>query len=92
MSEPLNHVTPKESQDWVLAVIDNVLRKATYGGDPDDRTIVGEDERGCIMAPRPGTEDVWEPFDVTKPEHREAARESSRRGVIAFLDLEPLSP
>lgn len=87
----LDKVTPGESQAWVHLRLAGVYAKLAETGEyaeGNDRTIVGENDRGQIMAPKPGTDTWWEMFDVTKPEHRAAAAESARRGAIAFLDLE----
>ena len=53
-----------------------------------DRSLVGETDGGEIWAARPGTDDMWEPFDLMKPEHKAAADESVRRRMVCFLDLE----
>lgn len=87
----LSTLTLRESQDWVRIRIGAVMEMIAETGDyadGSDRTILGEDDRGQIMAAKPGTDDWWEPFDLSKPEHRAAADETVKRGALAFLDLE----
>jgi hypothetical protein len=91
MSADLDTVTPRESQAWVRMALGPVYAHIEKTGDyaeGNDRSILGEDDNGFIMAPKPGTDDWWEPFDLTKPEHKMAAEESRRRLALAFLDLE----
>lgn len=83
----LNLVTPQESQDWVKALLRRLLDGEHYAEDYD-RSIVGEDDRGFICAAVAGSDNMWEPFDLTKEDHRAAANESFRTGRIGFLDLE----
>lgn len=77
-----------ESQAWVKLALASVWGEEEIYADDFDRTIVGETEHGDIWAPKPGTKDWWEPFDLTVPEHRAALDESLRRKKIGFLDLE----
>lgn len=83
----LDKVTRQESQDWVRLRIAALLDGDHYA-EEYDRSIVGEDDRGYICAAVPGSDDLWELFDVQKREHRDAATESLRKGVIGYLDLE----
>jgi hypothetical protein len=86
--DDLSTVTFAESQAWVKASLSRIFERDEFYADEFSHDILGESERGTIMAPKPGTDDWWEPFDMTKPEHRAALDESLRRGVIGFLDLE----
>jgi len=71
----------------LISVYAHIERTGNYA-EGNDRTILGEDDNGLLMAPKPGSDDWWEPFDLTKPEHVAAAHESRRRLALAFLDLE----
>lgn len=84
----LDTVSLRESQDWVKAKLAPLWKADPDYCEDNDRSLVGEDDRGDILAARPGSDDWWEPFDLMKPEHVAAAEESLRRGQINFLDLD----
>lgn len=85
----LDTVTPAESQAWVKLALEP-WESIDYIPDYDyDESLVGEDDRGYILARRDGTVDYWELFDVTNSRHRAAAEESKRRRLVNFLELEP---
>lgn len=74
-----------DDQEWVKEQLSEFWDGSQDYADSEDRTILGEDEHGFILAAYPLSDEWWEPFDSTKKEHREALKKTLEVEKLNFL-------